>query len=101
MIGSHSGWGTIAVPGDEPGFVVVPGELDERGTVLVSPEKSHRRANPFMPDMRLSERHPPCSLGYIGPSEPKVKTIVAEISRSWKAGPPGWGAEPTNGLLPH
>ena len=29
MIGSHSGWGTIAVPGDEPGFVVVPGELDD------------------------------------------------------------------------
>ena len=32
MVGSHSGWGTIAVPGDEPGFVVVPGELDERGS---------------------------------------------------------------------
>jgi hypothetical protein len=26
------GWGTIAVPGDEPSFVVVPGELDERGS---------------------------------------------------------------------
>ena len=34
LIGSHLGWGTIAVPGDEPGFVVVTGELDERGSQL-------------------------------------------------------------------
>src|SRR5258705_1455783 len=34
LVGPHSGWGTIAVPGDEPGFVVVPGELDERGSQL-------------------------------------------------------------------
>jgi hypothetical protein len=31
LIGSHLSWGTIAVPGDEPGFVVVVGKLDERG----------------------------------------------------------------------
>jgi hypothetical protein len=34
LIGSHLGWGTIAVPGDEPGFVVVAGKLDERGSQL-------------------------------------------------------------------
>src|SRR3954447_3441855 len=32
LVGPHLGWGTIAVPGDEPSFVVVPGELDERGS---------------------------------------------------------------------
>src|SRR5665811_1642803 len=31
LIGSHLSWGTIAVPGDEPGFVVVVGKVDERG----------------------------------------------------------------------
>ena len=31
LIGSHLGWGTIAVPGDEPSLVVVLGEVDERG----------------------------------------------------------------------
>ncbi len=30
LIGSHLSWGTITVPGDEPGFVVVVGKLDER-----------------------------------------------------------------------
>jgi hypothetical protein len=34
LIGSHLGWGTITVAGDEPSFVVVPGELDERGSQL-------------------------------------------------------------------
>ena len=34
MIGSHLGWGTISVPGDEPGFVVAIGELDECGSQL-------------------------------------------------------------------
>jgi hypothetical protein len=28
LIGSHLGWGTIAVPSDEPSFVVASGELD-------------------------------------------------------------------------
>jgi hypothetical protein len=32
LIGSHLGWSTIAVPGDEPGFVVASGKLDERGS---------------------------------------------------------------------
>jgi hypothetical protein len=31
---SHLGWGTIAVPSDEPGFVVASGELDECGSQL-------------------------------------------------------------------
>ena len=34
LVGSHLGWGTIAMSGDEPGFVVAPGELDERGSQL-------------------------------------------------------------------
>ena len=34
IVGSHLGWGTIAMSGDEPGFVVAPGELDERGSQL-------------------------------------------------------------------
>jgi hypothetical protein len=34
LSGSYLGWGTITVAGDEPGFVVVPGELDERGSEL-------------------------------------------------------------------
>jgi len=34
LIGSHLRWGAITVPGDEPSFVVVPGELDERGSQL-------------------------------------------------------------------
>src|SRR6266850_1577683 len=34
LIGSHLGWGTISVPGDEPGFVVAIGELDECGSQL-------------------------------------------------------------------
>jgi hypothetical protein len=34
LIGSHLGWGTISVPGDEPGFVVAIGELDECGPQL-------------------------------------------------------------------
>jgi hypothetical protein len=34
LIGSHLGWGTIAVPGDEPSSVVVFGKLDERGSEL-------------------------------------------------------------------
>jgi hypothetical protein len=34
LIGSHLGWGTISVPGDEPGFVVASGELDECGSQL-------------------------------------------------------------------
>jgi hypothetical protein len=34
LIGSHLDWGTIAVPGNEPGFVVVAGELEERGSQL-------------------------------------------------------------------
>jgi hypothetical protein len=32
LIGSHLGWGTIAVPSDEPSFVVASGELDECGS---------------------------------------------------------------------
>ena len=41
------GWGTIAVAGDEPGFVVVPGELDERGSELsiVSKVRAHNEAD--------------------------------------------------------
>jgi hypothetical protein len=34
LIGSHLGWSTIAVPGDELGFVVASGKLDERGSRL-------------------------------------------------------------------
>jgi hypothetical protein len=34
LSGSYLGWGTITVAGDEPGFVVVPGELDERSSEL-------------------------------------------------------------------
>src|SRR6202171_5355609 len=34
LIGSHLGWGTIAVPSDEPSFVVASGELDECGSQL-------------------------------------------------------------------
>jgi hypothetical protein len=40
LSGSYLGWGTIAVAGDEPGFVVVPGELDERGSESL---RSYRR----------------------------------------------------------
>ena len=32
LICSYLCWGAISVPGDEPGFVVVTGELDERGS---------------------------------------------------------------------
>ncbi len=32
LIGSHLGWCTIAVPGDEPGFAVASSKLDERGS---------------------------------------------------------------------
>ena len=34
MIGPHLGRGAMTVAGDEPGFIVVPGELDERGSQL-------------------------------------------------------------------
>jgi hypothetical protein len=34
LIGSHLGWGTIAVPSDEPSFVVASGEVDECGSQL-------------------------------------------------------------------
>ena len=35
LSGSHLGWGTITVAGDEPGFVVVRGELDD-GTIVTN-----------------------------------------------------------------
>src|SRR6201982_2295513 len=34
LIGSHLDWSTIAVPSDEPSFVVASGELDECGSQL-------------------------------------------------------------------
>src|SRR3974377_2339388 len=34
LISSHLGWGTIAVPSDEPSFVVASGEVDECGSQL-------------------------------------------------------------------
>jgi transcriptional regulator with XRE-family HTH domain len=66
--------GTIAVPGDEPGFVVVPGELDERGSQLsdgiegLHPQQvllqgsHHRVCIPFRGGSRagLAGNPPPC-----------------------------------------
>src|SRR3954466_15757781 len=34
LIGSHLGWSTIAVPSDEPSFIVALRELDECGSYL-------------------------------------------------------------------
>ena len=34
LIGSHLDWGTIAVPSDEPSFVVASGEVEECGSQL-------------------------------------------------------------------
>ena len=35
LSGSYLGWGTIAVAGDEPGFVVASSKLDKRGSQLL------------------------------------------------------------------
>ena len=68
LSGSYLGWGTITVAGDEPGFVVVPGELDERGSQLFDGIEV-RAHNRFSFKVRMKRSATPLPWGASGTSE--------------------------------
>jgi hypothetical protein len=52
LIGSHLGWGTISVAGDEPRFVVASGELDECGSQLFDGVEGPRPQQVLDPNLK-------------------------------------------------
>ena len=85
MIGSHLGWGTIAVPSDEPSFVVASGELDECGSQLFDGvEGSHPQQVLFQgSDEALCDERDVLERAVL--ANPSGENLGSQMSTTWRA----------------